>query len=67
MPLVSDSQERQGHFPARGKVIVRIRLDGGLSILWKGKRFPAEELPIPKKANQTPMPPMRDEDISIVA
>jgi hypothetical protein len=50
-----------------GKVIVLKRPDVSLGIPWKGKRLLAVELPIPKKANQTLMPPEREEDISIVA
>jgi hypothetical protein len=33
----------------KDKVIVRIRFDGSLSILWKGKVFLVEEIPINKK------------------
>jgi hypothetical protein len=33
----------------KDKVVVRIRLDGSLSILWKGKTLLAEEIQIAKK------------------
>jgi hypothetical protein len=33
----------------KDQVIVRIRLDGSLSILWKGKVLLVEEIPINKK------------------
>jgi hypothetical protein len=37
-----------------GKVIVRLRLDSSLSILWKGKCLFVEELPLPKKGQSDP-------------
>jgi hypothetical protein len=35
----------------KDRLIVRIGLDGKVSILWKGKPLPIEELPIPKKGH----------------
>jgi hypothetical protein len=52
--------------PGSNKVIVRIRLDGSLSILWKEKIRLVEEISIPKKVNQTFMLP-EEEVISIAS
>jgi hypothetical protein len=38
----------------KDKVIVRIRLDGSLSILWKGKAILVEEIQISKKGRSVP-------------